>query len=96
MSCNSKHLSSDPSFLLEYMDRMSEPDSDSDFDGYADNSVLEDDYDAQLTRPESSNSSFQNYSLQEGFSSACGLMLFQPHPHVEFLPVSCQCMNNNY
>ena len=41
MAGYNRRLSSDPNFLLEYMENMSESDSDSDFNGYADNPELD-------------------------------------------------------
>ena len=44
MACNnhSKYISSDPEFILIYFDNLPSDDSDSDFNGYIDDSATED------------------------------------------------------
>ena len=66
MAGYNRHLSSDPNFLLEYMENMSDSDSDSDFDRYVDNPELDSE------EEECSTSSFQNYpSHLSGLATSC-------------------------
>ena len=59
-----KHLSSDSNFLLEYMEKMSE--TDSDLDGYADNLEL------NSEEEKCTISSFQSYpSHPSGLATSC-------------------------
>lgn len=66
MAGYNRHLSSDPNFLFEYMENMSESDLESDFDGYADNPELDSE------EEECPTCSFQNYpSHLSGLATSC-------------------------
>ena len=66
MASYNRHLSLDSNFLLEYMEKMSETDSDLDFDGYVDNPEL------NSEEEECTTSSFQSYhSHPSGLATSC-------------------------